>query len=86
MPLIPATYPTHFIVLITGPLVSISCLREDTRSNQENEMVGHVVRMRNAYNHLVGKPEGTRPPRRPRRTWKDTIRMYLMEIGWEVMD
>jgi hypothetical protein len=35
---------------------------------------GHVVRMgekRNAYRLLVGKPEGRRPLRRPRRRWVD---------------
>jgi hypothetical protein len=35
---------------------------------------------------LVKKPEGKRPLRRPRRRWEDNIRMYLREIGWEVVD
>jgi hypothetical protein len=38
----------------------------------------HVARMeekRNAYRLLVGKPEGKRPQRRPRRKWGDNIRM-----------
>jgi hypothetical protein len=30
----------------------------------------------------MGKPEGKRPLGRPRRKWKDGIRMYLKEIGW----
>jgi hypothetical protein len=30
---------------------------------------------------LVGKPEGKRPLGRPRRRWKDGIRMDLREIG-----
>jgi hypothetical protein len=30
---------------------------------------------------LVGKPEGKRPPGRPRRRWEDGIRMVLREIG-----
>jgi hypothetical protein len=29
--------------------------------------------MRNAYNILVGKPEGKRPLRRPRRRWENNI-------------
>jgi hypothetical protein len=29
----------------------------------------------------VGKPEGKRPLRRPRRKWEDGIRMDLREIG-----
>jgi len=35
---------------------------------------------------LVGKPEGNRPLRRPRRKWKDNIRLDLMEIGCEGMN
>jgi hypothetical protein len=34
----------------------------------------------------VGKPEGKRPPGRPRRRWVDNIKMYLREIGWDGMD
>jgi hypothetical protein len=40
--------------------------------------------MRNAYNILVGKPEGKRPVGRYRRRWEDTIRIYLRKIGWKV--
>jgi len=35
---------------------------------------------------LFRKPEGKEPLRRPRRRWKDNIRMDLREIGWEVVD
>jgi hypothetical protein len=35
---------------------------------------------------LVGKPEGKRPFGKPRRRWDYNIRMYLREIGWEVVD
>jgi hypothetical protein len=38
--------------------------------------------MRNAYSILVGKPEGKRPLEKPRRRWKDNIRMDLRKIGW----
>jgi hypothetical protein len=34
----------------------------------------------------VGKPEGKRPPERPRRRWEDNIKMDLREIGWGGMD
>jgi hypothetical protein len=34
---------------------------------------------------LVGKPEGKRPLRRPRRRWMDSIKMDLREIGWDGM-
>jgi hypothetical protein len=46
---------------------------------------GHVARMgekRNTYRLLVGEPEGTRPPERPRRRWLDNIWMDLVEVGW----
>jgi hypothetical protein len=44
----------------------------------------HVPRMgdkRNACNILVVKPERKRPLARPRRRWKDNVRMDLREIG-----
>jgi len=51
--------------------------------------VGHVARMgeeRGAYRVLVGKPEGRRPPGRPRRRWVNTIRMDLQDVGCGYMD
>jgi hypothetical protein len=36
---------------------------------------------RNVYRVLVGRPEGKKPLRRPRRRWVDTIKMDLGEIG-----
>ena len=30
---------------------------------------------------LVGKPEGKRPLGRPRRRWKDNIKMDLQDVG-----
>jgi hypothetical protein len=35
---------------------------------------------------LVGKPEGKRPLRRPRRRWADNIKMDLSEVRWGGMD
>jgi hypothetical protein len=46
---------------------------------------GHVARMgeeRKVYRVLVGKPEGKRSLRRPRRRWEDRVRMDVREIGW----
>jgi hypothetical protein len=37
---------------------------------------------RGAYRILVGRPEGKRPLGRPRRRWKNTIKMDLQEVGW----
>jgi hypothetical protein len=51
--------------------------------------VGHVVRMgevRGAYNILVGRPEGRRPPGRHRHIWDDNIKMDLREIGFGDVD
>ena len=50
---------------------------------------GHVARMgeeRGVYRVLVGKPEGRRPLRRPRRKWMDNIRMELKEVGCGYME
>jgi hypothetical protein len=46
---------------------------------------GHVERMgekRKVYKVLVGKPKGKRPLGRPRRRWKDRIRMDIRDIDW----
>jgi hypothetical protein len=45
---------------------------------------GHVMRIgedRGVHRVLVGKPEGKRPLRRPRRRWEDNIKMDLQEVG-----
>ena len=34
----------------------------------------------------MGKPEGKRPLKRPRRRWVDNIRMDLQEVGCRYMD
>jgi hypothetical protein len=36
---------------------------------------------RGAFRVLVGKPEGSRPLRRPRSRWEDNIKMDLREVG-----
>jgi hypothetical protein len=36
---------------------------------------------RNAYRTVVGKPEGKRPLRRPRRRWMDNVKKDFIEIG-----
>jgi len=50
---------------------------------------GHVARRgegRGVHRVLVGKPEGRRLLRRPRRRWKDNIRMNLRKVGCGVVD
>jgi hypothetical protein len=41
---------------------------------------------RNAYRILLGKPEGKKLLRRPRRRWVNNIKTDLREIGWDGMD
>jgi hypothetical protein len=42
--------------------------------------------MSGAYNIPVERPEGRRPLGRPRRRWKDNIKMDLREIGFGDVD
>jgi hypothetical protein len=43
----------------------------------------HVAHMgRVAYRIFVGRPDGRRPPGRPRRRWEDNIEKDLQEVGW----
>jgi len=46
----------------------------------------YEVERRGVYRVLVGKPEGKRPFGRPRRRWKDKIKMDLQEVGCAGMD
>jgi hypothetical protein len=36
---------------------------------------------RGVYRVLVGKPEGKRPLKRPRRRWENNIKMDFQEVG-----
>jgi hypothetical protein len=50
---------------------------------------GHAARMgegRVVYRVLVGKPEGKRPLRRPRRRWEDNTKAGHQEMGCGSMD
>jgi hypothetical protein len=45
---------------------------------------GHVAHMgeeTGVHRVLVGKPEGKKPLRRPRRRWEDNIKMDVQEVG-----
>jgi hypothetical protein len=46
------------------------------------EHVARIGELRIVYRVLMGKPEGKRALRRPRRRWEDGIKMDLREIGW----
>jgi hypothetical protein len=59
------------------------------KSKRMMRWAGHVARMgegRNMYRFLVGKPKGKRLLERPRRRWKDGIKMDLRETGWESVE
>ena len=36
------------------------------------------------YRILVGKPEGRRPPGRPKQKWDDNIKKGIREVGWSM--
>jgi hypothetical protein len=45
---------------------------------------GHVARLGDksgVFRGLVGKPEGKRPPGRPKLRWQDNIKMDVQEVG-----
>jgi hypothetical protein len=44
------------------------------------------VENRNALRVLAGKREGKRPLGKPRRRLVDNIKIYIRDIGWDVMD
>ena len=46
-------------------------------------LVARMWARRGTYRVLVWKPEVKRPLERPRRRWKDNMKMYLREVGWE---
>jgi hypothetical protein len=45
------------------------------------EQVARMGEGRGVYRFLVGRPEGKRPLGRPRRRWKDNIKLDLTEMG-----
>ena len=48
--------------------------------------MARVGEERGVYRVLLGKPEGRRPPARPRRRWVENIRTDLEEVGCGYMD
>jgi hypothetical protein len=56
--------------------------------SRRKRWAGHVANMgesRGGYRVLVGKSEGKRPLRRPRRRWEGSIKMGLQKVGCEDM-
>ena len=55
----------------------------------ENEMGGECSTYgggERCIQGLVGKPEGMRPAGRPRRSWKENMKMNFLEVGYGGMD
>jgi len=44
----------------------------------------HVMSYIILYYIIVGKPEGKKPFRSPRRRWEDNNKMDLLKVGWGV--
>ena len=44
--------------------------------------MARVQEERDVHRVLVGKPEGKRPLRRPRRRWEDNIKTDFQEVGF----
>jgi hypothetical protein len=58
-----------------------SCLPNLTASHPQ-EITGFTFNLyRKSYRVLVGKPEGKRPPGRPRHRWEDNIKIDHQEVG-----
>ncbi|PNF42589.1 hypothetical protein B7P43_G03097 [Cryptotermes secundus] len=57
-----------------------------SRRMRWTEHVAQMGETRNAYRILMGKPEGKRPLRRPRRRWVDNSKMDLREKEWDSVD
>jgi hypothetical protein len=72
--------------LHSGELHNLYSSPDTIRQIESRRMrwVVHVACMgegRNVYRVLVGKPKGKRPLERPRRRWKNGIKMDLREIS-----
>jgi len=48
--------------------------------------VARVVDNRRACGVLVWRPEGNSPLGRPKRNWKNNIKVDLQEVGWRSVD
>jgi len=88
--------PSHWVFLYVGRLhneeLNALCSSPNivrVIKSKRMRWAGHVARMgeeRGVYRVLVGKPEGKRSLRRPRRRWVDNIRMDLPEVKCGYMD
>jgi hypothetical protein len=82
----PKRRKTSWRKLHNDELHSLYSSRNIVREIKSRRMrwAGHVARMgvgKGVYRVLVGRPEGKRPLRRPRRRWEDNIKLDFREIG-----
>jgi hypothetical protein len=78
----PSTLRMQFISvtdLVTSPIINRMMKSRRMRWAGQVALMGEK---KNAYRILVWKPERKRPLGRPRRRWKDNIKMDLRRIGW----
>jgi hypothetical protein len=54
---------------------------DQIKKTEMGRTCGTYGERRGAYSVLVGKLEGRRPLRRPRRKWEDNIKIDLREVG-----
>jgi hypothetical protein len=75
----------HIALTILSVHILRFILQTESLSNlRRMRWAGHVARMgegRGVCGVLVGRPEGKRPLRRPRRRWEDNIKMDLRRQG-----
>jgi hypothetical protein len=57
---------------------------DEVKKTEMGRTCGTFGERRGAYRVLAGIPEGRRPLGRPRRRWKNNIKMDLREVGWGV--
>ena len=71
---------------LTDLYCSLNIVRVIKSRIRWTENVARMGERRGVYRVLVGKPEGKRQLRRPRRRWEDNIHMDLQEVGCGCMD
>jgi hypothetical protein len=62
-------------------LLTQYCSEDKTEKNEMGGACRAYEEWRGIYRVLMGKPEGTRSLGRPRRRWRDNIKMDLQEVG-----
>jgi hypothetical protein len=76
-------------VICTAALMASFLLRDSRSAFSTNSFITCTLTKHyqgDAYNILVGKPEGKRSLERRRRRWENNIRIDRREIGWQVVD